>query len=140
MQDAGVKPVVTSCPACDMMWRHYYKIWAKKLGIDYNIEGKHYTEVITDRIKAGKFSFPDTGKKAKVTLHDSCHIGRVSKVYDAPRDFIKAIPGVEFVEMEHNREWAHCCGSVFTLIKEPPVAAEIGKCWRCAPAVNSNSG
>ncbi len=29
--------------------------------------------------------------------------------------------------MEHNREWAHCCGSVLTLIKEPPVAADIGK-------------
>jgi Fe-S oxidoreductase/FAD/FMN-containing dehydrogenase len=127
MQDKGVKTVVTSCPACDMMWRHAYPAWAKKLGIDYSIEAKHYSEVITDRIKEGKFSFPDNGKKIKVTLHDSCHIGRVSKVYDAPRDFIKAIPGVEFLEMEHNREWAHCCGSVLTLIKEPPVAAEIGK-------------
>ena len=29
--------------------------------------------------------------------------------------------------MEHNREEAHCCGSVLTLIKEPPVAADIGK-------------
>jgi hypothetical protein len=29
--------------------------------------------------------------------------------------------------MSHNREEAHCCGSVLTLIKEPPVAAEIGK-------------
>jgi len=31
------------------------------------------------------------------------------------------------VEMRHNREEAHCCGSVLTLIKEPAVAAEIGK-------------
>ena len=29
--------------------------------------------------------------------------------------------------MAINREEAHCCGSVLTLIKEPPVAAEIGK-------------
>jgi Fe-S oxidoreductase len=34
---------------------------------------------------------------------------------------------VELVEMEHNRERAHCCGSVLTLIKEPPVAADIGQ-------------
>jgi Fe-S oxidoreductase len=123
----GADTVVTSCPACDMMWRQTYPRWAEKLGIEYNITAKHYSEVITDQIKSGKFRFPDTGKKIKVTLHDSCHIGRVSSVYDAPRDFIKAIPGVEFVEMEHNREWAHCCGSVLTLIKDPPVAAEIGK-------------
>jgi len=40
---------------------------------------------------------------------------------------IEAIPGVKLVELEHNREEAHCCGSVLTLIKEPSVAAEIGK-------------
>ncbi|MFC1967247.1 FAD-binding and (Fe-S)-binding domain-containing protein [Chloroflexota bacterium] len=127
IKDVGADTVVTSCPACDMMWRQTYPTWAEKFGIEYGIQGKHYSEIITDKIKAGEFAFPDTGKKVKVTLHDSCHIGRVSSVYDAPRDFIKAIPGVEFKEMEHNREWAHCCGSVLTLIKDPPVAAEIGK-------------
>jgi len=127
IKEAGADTVVTSCPACDMIWRQIYPRWAEKLGIDFSIAGKHYTEVITDQINAGKFRFPDTGKKIKFTLHDSCHIGRVSSVYDAPRDFIKAIPGVEMVEMEHNREWAHCCGSVLTLIKEPSVAADIGK-------------
>ena len=40
---------------------------------------------------------------------------------------IRAIPGVHLVEMRHNREAAHCCGSVLTLVKDPPVAAEIGK-------------
>jgi hypothetical protein len=29
--------------------------------------------------------------------------------------------------MPFNRENAHCCGSVLTLIKEPPVAAEVGR-------------
>jgi len=127
IKEVGADTVVTSCPACDMMWRQIYPRWAEKLGVEYGITGKHYSEVITEQISSGKFRFPDTGKRVKVTLHDSCHIGRVSSVYDAPRDFIKAIPGVELVEMEHNREWAHCCGSVLTLIKDPPVAADIGK-------------
>ena len=127
IKKVGADTVITSCPACDMMWRQTYPRWAEKLGFEYDIKAKHYSEVIADQIKAGKFRFPDIGKKIKVTLHDSCHIGRVSSVYDAPRDFLRAIPGVELVEMEHNREWAHCCGSVLTLIKDPPVAAEIGK-------------
>jgi hypothetical protein len=29
--------------------------------------------------------------------------------------------------MEHNRERAHCCGSVLTLLKDPEVAADVGK-------------
>jgi Fe-S oxidoreductase/FAD/FMN-containing dehydrogenase len=127
IKEVGADIVVTSCPACDMMWRQTYPRWAEKLGIDFDITTKHYSEVIAEEIKSGKFQFPETGRKIKVTLHDSCHIGRVSSVYDAPREFIKAMPGVELVEMEHNSEWAHCCGSVLTLIKEPPVAAEIGK-------------
>ena len=127
MKDAGVDTVVSSCPACDMMWRQTYPRWAEKLGIDYGITAKHYSEVVTDKIKSGEFTFPNKVKDTTVTLHDSCHIGRVSSVYDAPRDLIKAIPGVNFVDMEHNREQAHCCGSVLTLIKEPPVAADIGK-------------
>jgi Fe-S oxidoreductase/FAD/FMN-containing dehydrogenase len=125
---SGADTVVTSCPACDMMWRHVYAEWAEKLGIDYDIKCQHYTEVAAEKIKAGEFAFPQNGGEAeKVTWHDSCHIGRVSGVYDAPRDLIKAIPGADFVEMPFNRENAHCCGSVLTLIKEPPVAAEVGK-------------
>ena len=62
-----------------------------------------------------------------MTWHDSCHIGRVSGVYEPPRQLIEAIPGTKFVELSHNREEAHCCGSVLTLIKDPPVAADIGK-------------
>jgi Fe-S oxidoreductase/FAD/FMN-containing dehydrogenase len=127
IKDVGADTVVTSCPACDMMWRQIYPRRAEKLGIDFDIKTKHYTEIIAEQIKNGRFRFPDTGQKTKVTLHDSCHIGRVSSVYDAPREFINAIPGVELVEMEHNRERAHCCGSVLTLIKEPPVAADIGQ-------------
>ncbi|MCJ7681792.1 MAG: (Fe-S)-binding protein, partial [Candidatus Aminicenantes bacterium] len=123
---AGADTVITSCPACDMMWRHTYKDWAQKLGIDYDIKTKNYSEVIAEKIKSGEFKFTHAVNK-KVTWHDSCHIGRVSHVYEEPREVIKAIPGIQFEEMAHNRDAGHCCGSVLTLIKDPPVAAEIGK-------------
>ncbi len=125
---AGADTVVTSCPACDMMWRQVYPVWAKKLGIEYGISARHYSELVAEKLQRGQLRFPKSrGKGKKVTWHDSCHIGRVSGVYEPPRQLITALPGVELVEMEHNRAEAHCCGSVLTLIKEPPVAAEIGK-------------
>ncbi|MDZ7836683.1 MAG: (Fe-S)-binding protein [Actinomycetota bacterium] len=65
-------------------------------------------------------------EKVQVTWHDSCHIGRASGVYEAPRKLIEAIPHASLVEMEYNRERAHCCGSVLTLIKDPPIAVEVG--------------
>ncbi|MBI4284806.1 MAG: FAD-binding oxidoreductase [Chloroflexi bacterium] len=125
---AGADTVITSCPACDMMWRHIYPQWAKKLDIEYNIKTKHYSEVVTEKLRTGEFRFPENeGKGCTVTWHDSCHIGRVSGVYEAPRQLIESVPDVKLVEMAHNREDAHCCGSVLTLIKNPPVAAEVGK-------------
>jgi Fe-S oxidoreductase len=128
VKSSGADTVITSCPACDMMWRHAYPEWAKKLGIDFDIKVKHYSEVVSDKIKDGQFKFPDQGRgPVTVTWHDSCHMGRVSGIYEPPRDLIKALPNVNFVEMPYNREAAHCCGSVLTLIKDPPIAAGIGK-------------
>ncbi len=128
VKNSGADTVISSCPACDMMWRHAYPQWAEKLGIKYDIKAKHYSEVVSEKIKEGKFKFPKTkGKKKKVTWHDSCHMGRVSGVYEEPRDLIKAVPNADFREMTHHHEEAHCCGSVLSLIKEPDVAADIGE-------------
>jgi Fe-S oxidoreductase/FAD/FMN-containing dehydrogenase len=124
---SGADTVICSCPACDMMWRHTYPEWCEKLDIDYGIAAKHYSEVVTDRIKDGSFAFGGEGVHQKVTFHDSCHIGRASGVFEPPRELIEAVPGAELVEMEHNRQESLCCGSVLTLIKEPPIAADIGK-------------
>jgi len=122
----GADTVITSCPACDMMWRHTYAEWAEKKGMEYDIKVKHYSEVLAEQIRNGEFTFTHPIDE-KVTWHDSCHIGRVSGVYEEPREVIQAVPGITFEEMAHNRQEGHCCGSVLTLIKEPPVAAEIGK-------------
>jgi len=122
---AGADTVITSCPACDMMWRQVYPDWAAKLGLEYGVKCRHYSEVLSEKIAEGTFRFSEP-IPAKVTWHDSCHIGRVSGVYEPPREVIKAIPGVEFVDMEHNRQNAHCCGSVLTLIKDPKVAHRVG--------------
>jgi len=128
VKSAGADTVITSCPACNMMWRHTYPEWAKKLGIEYNITSKHYSEVVAERIESGEFSFPERDKEpVTVTWHDSCHMGRVSHIYEEPRTLIRAIPGVSYVDMPYNRDEAHCCGSVLTLIKDPPIAAVVGK-------------
>jgi Fe-S oxidoreductase/FAD/FMN-containing dehydrogenase len=128
VKETGADTVVSSCPACDMMWRQVYPIWAEKLGIEYDITARHYSEILSEQLASGEFQFPENDMEpVKVSWHDSCHIGRVSGVYEPPRDVIKAIPNVEFVEMTHHHEEAHCCGSVLTLIKDPLIAHDIGE-------------
>lgn len=127
VKQAGADTVISSCPACDLMWRQVYPQWAKKLGIDYPLKARHYSEILAEQLKAGKFQFPKREQPVTVTWHDSCHIGRASGIFAPPRDVIQAIPNVTLVEMDHNREQAYCCASVLTLLKEPAVAADIGK-------------
>ena len=123
-QKRGAKTVIASCPACWLSWSHFYKEWAEKLGLNYDINVLHYSEALQPALKSGKLKFNKVNKK--VTWHDSCHIGRAGGIYEPPRELIKAVPGVEFRELEHNRENGHCCGSVLSLISEPEVAYDIG--------------
>jgi glycolate dehydrogenase iron-sulfur subunit len=44
----------------------------------------------------------------RVTYQDSCHLAHGQKIREAPRKLIRAVPGVEFVEM---RLADQCCGS-----------------------------
>ncbi len=63
MNHAGVKTVITSCPACNLMWRQVYAVWARKLGVEFNITSKHYSEVVAEKIESGEFKFPENGTK-----------------------------------------------------------------------------
>ena len=125
MKARGVKTVVTSCPACWLVWHTFYPEWAKKLGIEYDFEAKHYSEILAKQIEAGEFTL-DRKVDMTVTWHDSCHMGRAGKIYEAPRQLIQAVPGIKLVEMEHNRQEAHCCGSVLSLVADPDVGERVG--------------
>ncbi len=125
MKKRGVKTVVTSCPACWLVWKQYYPEWAAKLGIEYDFEAKHYSEVLSEQVQSGDLVF-DQPVDMRVTWHDSCHMGRAGGIYEPPRELLRAIPGLEFVEMAHNREQGHCCGSVMSLVADPPAAKRIG--------------
>jgi len=67
---------------------------------------------------------PPTGVyKARVTYQDACHMKHGQKVFNQPRQLIKALPGVELVEMKDS-DW--CCGSagIYNVV-QPVMANEI---------------
>jgi len=120
----GIETLVVSCPGCWVSLEHYYREWAERLGLEWNVKVRHITEVAADLVREGKLEFKQP-VNARVTWHDPCHIGRHGGIYEPPRQVIQAIPGVEFVEMAHNRADGLCCGSVLTRVGEPDTSDAI---------------
>jgi len=113
----GVKRVVFACPSCYHTWMEEYKT---------DIEIFHSTQFIKKLIDEGKISFKE--KKIKVTYHDPCDLGRASGVYEAPREILRSISGVELVEMENNREQCKCCGGGGNLeMVDPELSAALAQ-------------
>ena len=98
------KTIVTHCPHCYNTLKNEYP----QFGGHYRV--MHHSEYILELIKSGKLK-PKGVNNLKVTFHDPCYLGRYNSIYNAPRDVLTSIPGLQLVEMKDNRAKAFCCGA-----------------------------
>ncbi|OGS57203.1 MAG: Fe-S oxidoreductase [Euryarchaeota archaeon RBG_19FT_COMBO_56_21] len=106
MEKRGWKTMVTACAGCFNTMKNDYPHLTGTPG--YKLY--HVSEYLEKLIKDGKLKFTKEYKK-KIFYHDPCHLGRHAKVYDAPRNVLKAIPGVTLLETKAEKEESQCCGA-----------------------------
>ena len=117
VREKGAKEVVFACPSCYQMWREFYP---REFGIF------HSTQFLVRLIRQGRVPLKELSMT--VTYHDPCDLGRGAREFDAPRDVIRAIPGVTFVELPQNRENCQCCGGGGNLeMMDAPLSGEVAK-------------
>jgi Fe-S oxidoreductase len=137
IRETGAKTVVFSCAHG---YKAVKVDYPKLLGFstsDLGFKVMHITELVDQWVKEGRLKL-DKRINMKLTYHDPCNLGRLSEpwlhwegvrqdwgvfdpprtlrrgmhgVYEPPRDILKAIPGIDLVEMVRHHENAWCCGN-----------------------------
>ncbi|MBA7599340.1 putative iron-sulfur-binding oxidoreductase FadF [subsurface metagenome] len=122
LKEKKVKRLVTSCAEGYM---GISKDWPRVAG-ELPFKVMHISELLAELISGRKIKFKKP-VNLRVTYHDPCHLGREMDIYDEPRAVLKAIPGLELVEMYPTKHAAWCCGAGGGVkISNPDLALEIG--------------
>jgi Fe-S oxidoreductase/nitrate reductase gamma subunit len=103
LKEIGVKKIVTACPHCFNTLKNDYR----QLGGEFDVY--HHTEFIHMLARDGKISINPT-LEGITTYHDPCYLGRVNRVFDAPREIVDKVKKDRFVELPRNRDEGFCCG------------------------------
>jgi len=111
---SNVDAIVVSCASCGLALKREY---STVLGLDtegFSEKVMDVSEFIVKRVGldvlkgALSGSRPlAAGKDTVVTYHDPCHLKRGQGIENEPREIIRAIPGLKFVELP---ESDRCCG------------------------------
>ncbi len=92
--------IVTACASCGLTFKREYPtlLSGKKAPVVFDIH---------EFLAAESSRLPLLPVPVRVTWHDPCHLGRGQGLSAQPRDILRAIPGIELVEM---RNADRCCG------------------------------
>jgi glycolate oxidase iron-sulfur subunit len=113
-EKADAEVIVTDCATCGSVLKDYGKLLADDP--DWSERATAFSARVRD-ISEFLLSIPlekPRGRIGKrVTYHDPCHLRRGQGVWRQPRELLKMIDGLEFVELSE-ADW--CCGMAGTQI------------------------
>jgi glycolate oxidase iron-sulfur subunit len=114
----GLDYVITDCATCASAMKDYAKFLAdtearKRDYTAFAARIKDITEFLVDVLKlpSAAYGVADEFKGKTVTWHEPCHLGRYLGVKEQPRQILKSMPDIRYVEMPHADR---CCGMAGT--------------------------
>lgn len=112
---SGYDTIITVCAGCGATLKKDYP----KFGVEFNV--MDISEFLADNLDISSTK----PVNMKVTYHDPCHLNRSQGIHMQPREILKKIKGLEFVEMD---EPDRCCGSGGGVKSgKPEIASALGQ-------------
>jgi glycolate oxidase iron-sulfur subunit len=108
---ANVDVIVMNSAGCGAFMKGYGELFA---GTEEEATAREFAmrvQDISEFLMRNVATWPEQTSKLRgkrVTFHDPCHLVHSQRIYDQPRQLIKSISGVTFVELAEST-W--CCGS-----------------------------
>jgi len=119
----GVEEIITACQGCYKTLKKDYPEFCES----FDVSVRHIMEIIGELVDTGRIEMRKR-MNVRVTYHDPCHLGRHMGRFDRPRDLLQRIPGLELVELAHNRYRSLCCGGGGGMpTSHPALAMDIAK-------------
>jgi glycolate oxidase iron-sulfur subunit len=114
---AGVEAIIINAAGCGSASKEYDVLLRDDPG--YAEKAKRYSHLcrdVTEFLGERDLIGPLGEVRARVTYQDPCHLIHGQGIRRQPRDLLRQIPGLEFVEMEGSDR---CCGSagIYNLVQ-----------------------
>jgi heterodisulfide reductase subunit D len=101
--------------------------YPRYFGAEYDFEIVLVVELVAELLRDGKLTLSVPVEKV-VTYHDACRLNKRKGIYEAPREILRAIPGLTFKDVDHVTQWSYCSGAGAGLgIERPDLTAEISR-------------
>ena len=124
---ADVDAVVTNAAGCGSTMQEYHLVLR---GTPAQARAEAFRRGVLDvsvfLAKLGLRELPGGfDRPQRVAYHDACHLAQAQNVRREPRDLLKAIPGVQLIEVGDPH---FCCGSAGSYnMDQPQIAAALGE-------------
>jgi glycolate oxidase iron-sulfur subunit len=107
--ESNADVIVIGSAGCGSRMKEYDHLL--KDDVEYAEKAKTFSKMVKD-IHLFLFELPLVVPKArlnyKITYQDSCHLSNGQKITNQPRELLKSIPGVQFIELSNA---SMCCGA-----------------------------
>ena len=106
---------------------HFTEDYPAYFGENFEFEIVQIVDLLAELIRDGRLQLVHPIERV-ATYHDPCRLNKRKGIHEAPREILRAIPGLDFRDVDRVTQWAYCSGGGGGLpIEKPEITAAISR-------------